>query len=566
MTSPSIMNGGLNYNCKVCERRDGSAVDAVQWCTVCEECLCQSCNEVHKFSLSSRNHNVITLENYNKLPPFISSLKQRCEKHNELYKLYCSAHKEPCCCECASVGHKTCHGFQSLDILIKGLSTTPFLDLECAVNELNINIQNVLDNRTEALKTLNTHVKKVTAEITRKRGEVNVMLDTMEKDILHQLSVKHANYKANIEDVISVLQEKKIALDDVERKIEEMKEFASDHQVFLGSRLLNSKLERQEQHFRQLFDTEHTLRQKDAYFTFTPGLVVSEGNLLGRLDVERISCEIPIKKNESLGAELPFDILHNLDAVQMRTRTQFKFYDGIVTRNLAGCAFLENCQVLFPDWSDNNELLFFDESGKNRRNIVLDKKAFDIVYVGQNCVALTFPDSKRMSILDLTSKHEKYHVTFENRCWGITHTENNLFVREFSVGIHCFDMEGKLLKTLPMSGYITHIASYDGKLYYTEHTPDVVHCCDIDGNEIWQLAIDGQPKGITAGKYGFVFVVLEKECKLLVISPDGKKFREILNAENGLQEPHAIAYDMCRNKLILVKDKTGLAELYDIIY
>jgi hypothetical protein len=54
-----------------------------------------------------------------------------------------------------------------------------------------------------------------------------------------------------------------------------MKEFASDHQVFLGSRLLNSKLERQEQNFRQLFDTEHTLRQKDAYFTFTPGLVVS---------------------------------------------------------------------------------------------------------------------------------------------------------------------------------------------------------------------------------------------------------------------------------------------------
>jgi DNA repair ATPase RecN len=48
----------------------------------------------------------------------------------------------------------------------------------------------------------------------------------MEKDILHQLSVIHANYKANIEDVISVLQEKKIELDEVERKIEEMKELA----------------------------------------------------------------------------------------------------------------------------------------------------------------------------------------------------------------------------------------------------------------------------------------------------------------------------------------------------
>jgi hypothetical protein len=47
------------------------------------------------------------------------------------------------------------------------------------------------------------------------------MLNTMEKDILHQLSVIHANYKANIEDVISVLQEKKIELDDLERKIED---------------------------------------------------------------------------------------------------------------------------------------------------------------------------------------------------------------------------------------------------------------------------------------------------------------------------------------------------------
>lgn len=549
--------------CNVCDQRNILGGEAVFWCTVCDEPLCQDCNEVHKFSRSSCNHEVITLAEYQKLPPFLASLKRRCDRHNEHYQLYCPVHKEPCCCECASTGHNTCHGFQFFESLVKNMSTKPFLDLECAINELSINVDKVFENRTLALKHLDEEVKKIRTEIGNTREKINETLDNMERELLKQLSEVHSKCKLGIEKFISDLEETKTELEQVQKNVEQMK-LASKTQIFLGSRLLHSKLENLETTFLRHFKNE----QKDVHLKFTPNTIVEDYILLGKFDIEEVPCDVPFKKNESLGSDLSLEILQNIESVQMRTVAQFKLYDGQVTRNLAGCTFLENGHILFPDWSDNNELLFFDEKGKRHRNIVLDKKAFDIVYLGQNCIALSFPDAKLLSVLDLKTRQEKLNKTFENRCWGITSFENHLYVREYSAGIHCMDMHGEIVQTIPVSGYITHITSYGGKLYFTEHTPDVVHCCEADGTQVWQIALDGQgqPKGITVGKFGFVFVVLEKECKLLLISPDGSCFREILNAENGLKEPHAINYDKKRDKLLLVKDKTGLAELYDVLY
>ncbi|CAG2210488.1 unnamed protein product [Mytilus edulis] len=526
-----------DIQCTLCSKRDIPNA-AVIWCAVCDEKLCQSCNEIHKYLKISSSHEVTALDVYKKLPSFISSLKQTCDSHEEHFKLYCPAHREPCCYKCTTTKHKTCHGFQTLDSLIEQ-SQSQFLDLECTIDELNINIETVFNNRTAALIELDDQVLDLAMNIKKTGEKIREKLESNEKEILQQLSVVHSKYKAIFENTVEELQTMKAEINSLQKNIEEMKEFASD--------------------------------QKNVALKFTPGQILKQDIFLGTLVVEEVACEIPFKKNASLEAAFPLDMLdivQNIESVKMHTSSQTKILEGKVTRNLAGCTFLENDQMLLSDWSENNELLILDKQGEHLRNIVLDKKAFDVVYVGNHCVAMTLPDAKQVSILDLKSNQEKIHVTFENRCWGITYSENTLFVREYSVGIHCLDLNGTIRETIPVHGYITHITSLGRKLYYTEHTPDVVHCCDLNGTEIWHLALDGRgaPKGIAVGKFGFVFVVLENERKLLVISPDGKKHRELLNEENGLKEPHALVYDMNRNKLLLMKDKTGLTELYDVSY
>ncbi|XP_052092353.1 uncharacterized protein LOC127728770 [Mytilus californianus] len=555
-----------DMTCTLCSKRDISNA-AIVLCAVCEERFCLSCNEVHKYLKTSSSHEVTALDVYTHLPTFISSLKQTCDSHEEHFKLYCPTHREPCCYKCTTTKHKTCHGFQTLDSLIEH-SATQFLDLECTIDELSINIEKVFNNRKGALKTLDDKILNIATNIKTTAEKIREKLDSNEKSILHQLSVVHSRYKANFENMVGELQAKKVEIKLIQKNIEEMREFASDYLIFLGSHKINSKLEKERNSLCRYFENDHKLRQKNVSLKFTPGQVLNQDRFLGTLEVEEVDCEIPFAKNASLETELPLDVFHDIDSIQIRTNSQSKIKEGSATRNLAGCTFLENDQMLLTDWSENKELLVFDEHGNILRNIVLDKRAFDVVYIGNGCIAMTFPDTKQVAVLNMKSKQEKIHVTFENRVWGITYSENKLFVREYSVGIHCLDLTGTIHKTIPVHGYITHITSLGRKLYYTEHTPDVVHCCDFNGTELWHLPLvgHGAPKGIAVGKYGFLFVVLENERKLLVVSPDGTHHRELLNEENGLHEPHAINYDMKRNKLLLVKDKTRMAEIYDVLY
>jgi hypothetical protein len=52
---------------------------ADQWCPECEEGLCFECDNHHKVSKATRNHSVITIENYHKLPSCISEIGNHCE-------------------------------------------------------------------------------------------------------------------------------------------------------------------------------------------------------------------------------------------------------------------------------------------------------------------------------------------------------------------------------------------------------------------------------------------------------------------------------------------------------
>jgi hypothetical protein len=54
--------------CGICEAQYITK-HAEQWCTECDEDLCSNCeNKFHKISKATRDHDVISIENYHKLP------------------------------------------------------------------------------------------------------------------------------------------------------------------------------------------------------------------------------------------------------------------------------------------------------------------------------------------------------------------------------------------------------------------------------------------------------------------------------------------------------------------
>lgn len=67
------------------------------------------------------------------------------------------------------------------------------------------------------------------------------------------------------------------------------------------------------------------------------------------------------------------------------------------------------------------------------------------------------------------------------------------------------------------------------------------------------------PNGITTDRYGNAYVTCTNN--VLVISADGRPYKEILNSSNGIEEPRPIFYDKLENRLLACNAQNGQALL-----
>ena len=71
--------------CNVCSVRHITKSSAV-WCSECDEGFCTDCKEYHSLAKATRDHITITIEEYQKLPPFIVGINPFCDEHREKYQ------------------------------------------------------------------------------------------------------------------------------------------------------------------------------------------------------------------------------------------------------------------------------------------------------------------------------------------------------------------------------------------------------------------------------------------------------------------------------------------------
>ena len=71
--------------CGICEAQHITKY-ADHWCPECDEGLCAACENHHKISKGTRNHGIISIENYQKLPSCISEICHHCKDHDMKYQ------------------------------------------------------------------------------------------------------------------------------------------------------------------------------------------------------------------------------------------------------------------------------------------------------------------------------------------------------------------------------------------------------------------------------------------------------------------------------------------------
>jgi sugar lactone lactonase YvrE len=73
-----------------------------------------------------------------------------------------------------------------------------------------------------------------------------------------------------------------------------------------------------------------------------------------------------------------------------------------------------------------------------------------------------------------------------------------------------------------------------------------VTCCNLHGTTQWEFTdkrVITRPYGITVDNDGNVYVVGAFNSNVVVISPDGKRHRQLLSSEDGMIYPRVLDYD-----------------------
>ena len=145
---------------------DDKEENAVFYCTVCNEFLCNTCAKVHRKSKTSKHHQLLDRDSMPK-QKFTSSKEIMCTKHKEKFvEYYCKIHDDCCCFVCATIEHEQCKVEYIDDIATELETSKEYTSLMCAIADLNQLLQNTksigLKNRDDVGRI---HMKFVCKEI-----------------------------------------------------------------------------------------------------------------------------------------------------------------------------------------------------------------------------------------------------------------------------------------------------------------------------------------------------------------------------------------------------------------
>ena len=147
--------------CNICDH-DNTSKLAATWCPECEDFLCTDCNRHHFRSSATKQHIVISMENYQKLPSSILSIKNRCTKHDNKYEFYCSIHGDPCCVMCTRDDHRHCQELRPvLEVTENAKSSTAIVHIERDLKDIDAAFEKIKSDITNNISDIDKQKRKV---------------------------------------------------------------------------------------------------------------------------------------------------------------------------------------------------------------------------------------------------------------------------------------------------------------------------------------------------------------------------------------------------------------------
>ncbi|CAG2226157.1 unnamed protein product [Mytilus edulis] len=236
-----------NWNvCGVCELRNISK-QSVIWCSDCDEGLCDDCKEHHGLSKGSRNHNTVTIAEYQKLPSNVIQIAQSCKKHDQKYQIFCKKHDCPCCKKCIVEDHNKCEDFKDIDYVIGGIkSSNAFENIEKTLIEVKEHIERIRKDREDNLASLKEQKKNIGMEIQKAKTSINNHLDQLHQTLLRELDKAEETESKKIRQLLNEVEKQEKEIEEFQAELANINQYASELQTFLAAKDMERDLAKKE--------------------------------------------------------------------------------------------------------------------------------------------------------------------------------------------------------------------------------------------------------------------------------------------------------------------------------
>ncbi|XP_076099046.1 uncharacterized protein LOC143068691 [Mytilus galloprovincialis] len=547
--------------CGPCGYADNTR-NAEKWCTVCEEGLCTDCEQVHKSIKTTRNHRLISTDDFQQIKNISISLT--CKDHNKRLELYCKTHDVAVCLGCVLSHHRACSDVIPLDKTAENAkNSTALADLEDTLTIASQNLEQIINDRSAALKNLDGQKQTTKDTINDTRAKIMKKLDDLEQKLLLELDTQHGKCKSELSKLLNRLKNSERNLNSLKEQTSQLKSFASDIQLFLGTRQINKTVLKEvksvKEGIKSVPNYEVNLQLHTAIIA-----LMNEVDQLGVISVKENITSLPFKeaKLDQAQKQLPVQELNNINNIKFRLRKKFDVERHCYYMWRSGCTMLSNGNVLIADYQGSKVLMEYSKDGKHIRDIPCSRPPFDLSVIDHDRIAVTYGDNKYVEILNLKNNIVERKLKSDNDCYGISYQDNKLFI--ISGGIVIRDITGKVLKTLRVDCG-KYLETTVDRIYYTVRNDHTVHCISMADEEIWVHKVESliDLKGITVDDHQNVFIADQDSNLLTVIQYDGKASKTLLTETDGLDKPSALHYDKDK-KMLLICNQNGSAALYNL--
>lgn len=535
--------------CNICEGRNKTNT-AIKWCPECDEKLCKDCYGNHTVSKLSRNHRVIDIDHFRKLPKSVLAVKNICDKHDMKFTHFCRLHDTICCPMCISNPglHCKCRTL-ALEEVIKATKTSGLLqsveeslknledNLRRTINDRQLNLQNTYDQKDQILK-----------EVKEMKTKIIKHLNDFEKKISNDLDLTTKKHTLIPTSEIAGLKK---SLQHVEMKSDEllrMRKYGTDLQIFIGSRIMDKEIKRLKNNTRELVENTTS---KQAVVTLQWNRKINEVieimQSLGSITEE----ETPTSDQVTKLQVLPSPPCLSINCINMIPKAKFRI-PSKKGAGVSGCSMFSNDKIIFSSCRDK-QVMVLKQTYEIEKIIPVSPGPWDVTFIGDNKVAVSTDEGVKIINIITNAIEKTINI---GSCDGLDYYKGSLLCCVYRTGVVSVDLKKAMIRTLVPDRRTgrNYCAAHEDRIYATRDSDNSVTCYTMEGEKMWKfenpLVLFG-PSGIAVDKDSNIFCSSSQYHSIFVLSPDGKRHRTLLTKQDGINSPAALYFDRSKNQLLV---------------